>query len=520
MRKSHKKVNFSGILPPIDIDKYEENHPFSLVNTKFRKKRPFLAKNRYIMEDCMEVFDMKFPLFASLALVSAFASSAFAQTITPTRVGPVSQYGQLMTGKNSQNQGRIYGSCEGVKDGAEVQVRGMSLYWSLMPEAMEFWTEEGITTMVNDMNIQIVRAAMATKASDDWKGEWNGIQLKGWEGDKTNQTKFVKTVVEAAIKNDIYVIIDWHSHSAHEQTNSAKEFFTQMAQEYGQYDNVIFEVYNEPQQIQWSAVKNYANEVIAAIRQYSDNLVLVGNPSWDQNPSDAIGNEVTDSKKNTAYTLHYYANSHCWQGSYGWGDGNNDACEGTKGEKAMNAGLSVFISEWGTGNSDGGGTPDQSRNQSWQEYANKHKLSWANWSASMIKEGTAAFQSGSSKTSLQYTTSGNLVKGYLSTNPKSYTACKANVPESSSSSVVAIPFYKANDNFSISFVNGKLALESTGSGVTKIEVFDLLGNTRLVKEEQLPSGSHLIDMGSISAGKYIARVRQGANSRQVRFDVR
>lgn len=520
MRKSHKKVNFSGILPPIDIDKYEENHPFSLVNTKFRKKRPFLAKNRYIMEDCMEVFDMKFPLFASLALVSAFASSAFAQTITPTRVGPVSQYGQLMTGKNSQNQGRIYGSCEGVKDGAEVQVRGMSLYWSLMPEAMEFWTEEGITTMVNDMNIQIVRAAMATKASDDWKGEWNGIQLKGWEGDKTNQTKFVKTVVEAAIKNDIYVIIDWHSHSAHEQTNSAKEFFTQMAQEYGQYDNVIFEVYNEPQQIQWSAVKNYANEVIAAIRQYSDNLVLVGNPSWDQNPSDAIGNEVTDSKKNTAYTLHYYANSHCWQGSYGWGDGNNDACEGTKGEKAMNAGLSVFISEWGTGNSDGGGTPDQSRNQSWQEYANKHKLSWANWSASMIKEGTAAFQSGSSKTSLQYTTSGNLVKGYLSTNPKSYTACKANVPESSSSSVVAIPFYKANDNFSISFANGKLALESTGSGVTKIEVFDLLGNTRLVKEEQLPSGSHLIDMGSISAGKYIARVRQGANSRQVRFDVR
>lgn len=463
---------------------------------------------------------MKHPLFISLALVSALTAAAFAQTITPTRVGPVSQYGQLMTGKNSQGKGQIYGSCEGVKDGAEVQVRGMSLYWSLMPEAMEFWTEEGITTMVNDMNIQIVRAAMATKASDDWKGEWNGIQLKGWEGDKTNQTKFVKTVVEAAIKNDIYVIIDWHSHSAHEQTNSAKEFFTQMAQEYGQYDNVIFEVYNEPQQIQWSAVKNYANEVIAAIRQYSDNLVLVGNPSWDQNPSDAIGNEVTDSKKNTAYTLHYYANSHCWQGSYGWGDGNNDACEGTKGEKAMNAGLSVFISEWGTGNSDGGGTPDQSRNQSWQEYANKHKLSWANWSASMIKEGTAAFQSGSSKTSLQYTTSGNLVKGYLSTNPKSYTACKANVPESSSSSVVAIPFYKANDNFSISFANGKLALESTGSGVTKIEVFDLLGNTRLVKEEQLPSGSHLIDMGSISAGKYIARVRQGANSRQVRFDVR
>ena len=458
----------------------------------------------------MEVFDMKFPLFASLALVSAFASSAFAQTITPTRVGPVSQYGELITGKNSQNQGRIYGSCEGVKDGAEVQVRGMSLYWSLMPQAVEYWSEEGVTTMVNDMKIQIVRAAMAT-GNEDWQGGY-----KGYASDPNTQKNLVKTVVEAAIKNDIYVIIDWHSHEAHKQTDAAKNFFKEMAETYGKYDNVIFEVFNEPQQIPWSDVKSYAEQVIQVIRQYSDNLVLVGNPSWDQNPSDAIGNEVNDPKKNTAYTLHYYANSHNWSGSYDWGGES----EGTKGEKAINAGLSVFISEWGTADANGGGNPDQGRNKSWQDYVNKHKLSWANWSASYISEGTAAFQEGSSKTSLQYTTSGNLVKGYLATNPTSYTACKANVPESSSSSVVTIPFYKANDNFSISFANGKLALESTGSGVTKIEVFDLLGNTRLVKEEQLSSGSHLIDMGSISAGKYIARVRQGANSRQVRFDVR
>ena len=35
-------------------------------------------------------------LLASLALSATFAT---AQDITPTRVGPVSQYGQLMTGK-------------------------------------------------------------------------------------------------------------------------------------------------------------------------------------------------------------------------------------------------------------------------------------------------------------------------------------------------------------------------------------------------------------------------------------
>ena len=346
----------------------------------------------------------KIALLSAITLGSSFA---LAQNITPTRVGPVSQYGQLMTGKNSQGQGRIYGSCEGVKDGAEVQVRGMSLYWSLMPQAVEFWSEEGVSTMVRDMNIQIVRAAMAT-GDENWSGEYNGIQLKGYAVDPTNQKQFMKTVVEAAIKNDIYVIIDWHSHKATQQTDAAKNFFKEMAQTYGKYDHVIFELFNEPEDISWSDIKTYADQVIPVIREYSDNLILVGTPKWDQNPQAAIGNEVNDPKKNTAYTLHYYANSHCWSGTYDWGG----SCEGSNGEQAINAGLSVFVSEWGTADASGGGNPDQGRNQSWQEYINKHKLSWANWSASKISEGTAAFEGSSTKTSLQYTTSGNLVKGY------------------------------------------------------------------------------------------------------------
>ena len=271
----------------------------------------------------------KIALLSAIALGSSFA---LAQNITPTRVGPVSQYGQLMTGKNSQGQGRIYGSCEGVKDGAEVQVRGMSLYWSLMPQAVEFWSEEGVSTMVRDMNIQIVRAAMAT-GDENWSGEYNGIQLKGYAVDPTNQKQFMKTVVEAAIKNDIYVIIDWHSHKATQQTDAAKNFFKEMAQTYGKYDHVIFELFNEPEDISWSDIKTYADQVIPVIREYSDNLILVGTPKWDQNPQAAIGNEVNDPKKNTAYTLHYYANSHCWSGTYDWGG----SCEGSNGEQAINA---------------------------------------------------------------------------------------------------------------------------------------------------------------------------------------
>lgn len=335
--------------------------------------------------------------------------------------GPVSQYGQLMAGKNSSGKGQIYGSCQGVKDGTEVQVKGMSLYWSLKDEAVEYWNADAVGTMVKNMNIQLIRAAMATE--EDWN---NGYQ--GYTKDPNTQKNLVNGVVQAAIDNDIYVIIDWHSHVANTQTESAKQFFSEMAQKWGKYDNVIFEVFNEPIDQDWNTVKNYANQIVQVIRQYSDNLILVGNPSWDQNPQMAIGNQVTG--ENIAYTMHYYANSHALSGS---------GSPGANALKAMKAGLSVFVSEWGTGDANGGGYPDQSKNNNWQEYLNTHKLSWANWSASHISEGTAAFNGGSNRYSISFTTSGNMVKGYLASNPKSYTTCggtPVTTPVSSSSTVI------------------------------------------------------------------------------------
>ena len=162
----------------------------------------------------------------------------------------------------------------------------------------------------------------------------------------------------------------------------------------------------------WDSVRTYANEIIPVIRQYSDNLILVGNPYWDQTPNFAIGNEVEDPKHNVAYTFHYYAMTH----------GNN---ERGNADKAMKAGLSVFVSEWGTGTSNGNGTPGEDRNIIWQEWMDANKLSSANWSASKISEGTASFASDATVDSLTYSPSGEMVKGFLAKNPDSYTACKA-----------------------------------------------------------------------------------------------
>lgn len=336
------------------------------------------------------------------------------------RVGPVSQYGELLAG-SVDGVGRIYGSCEGIAAGKEVQLRGMSLYWSLLDKATMFYSEAGINSMVRDMKVELIRLAIGTM--ENWGG------TKGYISDPDAQRALIDASVKAAVKNDIYVIIDWHSHTAVDQRDEAKQFFSEMAEKYGGYDNVIFEIFNEPACLKngsgncsssefgggflpWDSVRTYANEIIPVIRQYSDNLILVGNPYWDQTPNLAIGNEVEDPKHNVAYTFHYYAMTH-------------GSREMDNADKAMKAGLSVFVSEWGTGLSNGGGTPGEERNNMWQEWMDANKLSSANWSASKINEGTAAFASDATVDALTYSPSGEMVKGFLAKNPDSYTACKA-----------------------------------------------------------------------------------------------
>lgn len=339
-----------------------------------------------------------------------------------SRVGPVSAYGQLQAGKNSSGKGQIYGSCKGVSSGNEVQVQGMSLFWSIADDVgAPFWTADYVSGLVSRQNIQIIRAAMGV--DEDW-GAGNYF---------TNTSRYqglMNTVVQAAIDNDIYVIIDYHSHKANENVNNAKTFFKYMAEKWGKYDNVIFEIFNEPTSQDWSTIKNYADQVISTIRQYSDNLIVVGNRSWDQYPNEAASNPIND--KNVAYTFHFYAGTH------------STGKEGANAVSAMNSGLSVFVSEWGTVNADGGGSVS-GNSSTWLNWMNDHKLSGANWSVSNKNEGASYFNG----SAWNYSESGNWVNtNIFSKLPKSYTACSGTPIQSSSSvaqsSSSALPSGKTN----------------------------------------------------------------------------
>lgn len=319
-------------------------------------------------------------------------------------VGPVSQYGELIAGR-IDGKGRIYGSCEGVSAGNEVQLKGMSLYWSLKPEATEFYSKKAVASMVKELKVQIIRLAIAT--DDDW-----GAGIVGYIKDPEPQLALIRTAVEAAVENDIYVIIDWHSHRADEQLNESKKFFETVSREFGHVDNVIFEIFNEPEYQNWLQVRSYSEEVIPVIRQYSDNLILVGSPRWDQNPNWYINREVRDSKKNIAYTFHFYAESH------------HIKKEGHSAKVALEAGLPLFVSEWGVTGFDSKKIADEESIKAWHHFLDENQISSLSWSASKINELSAAFLPESSEQKLVLSESGKIVKKLLSANPDRYKKCK------------------------------------------------------------------------------------------------
>ena len=112
-----------------------------------------------------------------------------------------------------------------------------------------------VSWLKKDWRTTIVRAAMEVEDAGEY--------ISNPEGNKTR----LKAVVDAAIAESLYAIIGWHSHHTENYTEQAVACFEEMAGQYSEYDNVIYERYNEALQVSWSStVKPYAETVITAIR--------------------------------------------------------------------------------------------------------------------------------------------------------------------------------------------------------------------------------------------------------------
>jgi endoglucanase len=270
-----------------------------------------------------------------------------------------------------------------------VALRGMSLFWSQW--IGKYYNFDCVKWLRDDWKCMVVRAAMA-------------VESGGYLTNPVDEMAKIRTVIDACIDLGIYVIIDWHSHNAENQTADAVGFFTEIATLYGTQPNIIYEIYNEPLQISWSdVIKPYADTVIAAIREIdSNNIILVGTPTWSQDVDVASLDPIDD--ENVAYSLHFYASTHT-----GW--------LRSKATTALAHGVALWVNEFGTCESSGTGNINYAEMEAWFNYMDQRMISWCNWSIADKVETSAALVPNASDTggwdTDQITESGNLVRNRL-----------------------------------------------------------------------------------------------------------
>lgn len=239
------------------------------------------------------------------------------------------------------------------EQGSPLVLRGASFGWhNLWPR---FYNQGAVAWLAKDWKCNVVRASMGVGLDDSYL-ENPDFALK-----------CMTNVIDGAINQGIYVLIDFHSHKLH--TEIARKFFTQMAEKYKNTPNVIYEIWNEPDYYSWKVVKQYSEEVISSIRTVDkNNLILVGSPHWDQDVDSVAGDPIV-GQKNIMYTMHFYAGTH-----KKWLRDRTDA--------AIAKGIPIFISECAGMEASGDGPVDEIEWKSFLDWMDKDKLSWIVWSVS------------------------------------------------------------------------------------------------------------------------------------------
>lgn len=261
--------------------------------------------------------------------------------------------------------------------GNKYQLRGMSFFWNIEYWGQHgFWNSSVVSSLAKDWKANVIRAAIGDKSLTD-----------------------AKNMIDWAIANGIYVIVDNHSHCAHNELSASQNFFSEISAYAKQKGakNVIYELYNEPlyancsgstdtqsggAMTSWAQIKTYAEAVIPKIRANDKNgMILVGTPKYSQGVGYAADNPIT-MDNNVGYVLHFYASEEGHSGL-------RNTLIRSRCQK-----LPVFITEWGTSGASGDGQLKWDLINPWVALIEQLGYSWANWSISNKGESSSAIRSG------------------------------------------------------------------------------------------------------------------------------
>lgn len=259
------------------------------------------------------------------------------------------------------------------KNKQEFQLKGVSTHSIAIYS--QYINEETFKEMRDNWNINVIRIAMYSNPNDGYTKELHSK---------------VKEAVNYATDLGLYVIIDWHilqDNNPNTYKNEAISFFEEMANEFKNNKNVLYEICNEPNgDVTWNKdIKPYAEEVISKIRAIDTNaIIIVGTPKWSQDVDIIANNPITDYE-NIMYTLHFYAATH------------KDELR-KKLKIAHEKGLPIFVTEFGISDASGNGTISEEEGDKWIDLLNSYNISWVCWNLSNKNETSAILNSNCNKT--------------------------------------------------------------------------------------------------------------------------
>lgn len=265
------------------------------------------------------------------------------------------------------------------KKGHEVQLRGVSTHGlSWYPQ---YVNDKCFAQLHDQWGANVVRLAMYTE-------EYNGY-CSGDAKNRSDLKKLIKKGVRLAKKHKMYVIVDWHILSdgnPNSHKKEAKAFFREMSREFKGYNNVIYEICNEPNNgTSWKEIKSYARSVISTIRKNDKKAVIVvGTPTWSQDVDQAAADPIKGD--NIMYALHFYAATH-----------KTDLRN--KMTAAINKGLPVFVTEYGICDASGNGAIDKKEADRWIQTMDEYGVSYIAWNLSNKQESSSIIKSSCPKVS-------------------------------------------------------------------------------------------------------------------------
>lgn len=268
------------------------------------------------------------------------------------------------------------------KSGKPFQLRGASTHGMHWNEMHPYVNKSSFQSLRDEWGVNMVRLVSYVTQGGYTQGSQNLLDTKIQEG------------VQAATELGMYVIIDWHIHaeSPFPTKSSAEEFFEKYATMYKDYDNVIFEICNEPTGVQWytgsgNDLYTYCKDIAGIIRNCgSKALIICGTNTWSQDVDDVAQKPLKDDGfENILYTFHFYSGSH-------YSDKMN------KVKTATAAGTPIFVTEFGICDASGNGNFDTANADAWIKLCDDNNISYSCWSLCNKNESASYLSTSCTKT--------------------------------------------------------------------------------------------------------------------------